>query len=158
MALIVLMGSTAALGQSTATKNLTLSATLSSQCRVAAASSGAINVAFGTYAAFSPSAVTASAVTINFECTRNLGATPSFGWDALGGATSGEGVLAGLRYALTATNGTRTNGAAPVLGTAGDIGTPDTYPVTVNASMPAGQAGTGPSGAASATRTLTVTF
>jgi len=29
---------------------------------------------------------------------------------------------------------------------------------TVNASMPAGQAGTGPSAAYSATRTLTVTF
>jgi hypothetical protein len=141
----------------TASKSVTLSATLSAQCRVASASSGAITLTFPSYTAFG-GAVTAPAQTINFECTRGLGSTPTFAWDAGGGTTAGDGVLAGLRYSLTATNGTRTNGVAPVLGTPGDVGTPDTYPVNVGGSMPAGQAGAGASGTYTATRTLTVTF
>lgn len=141
----------------TASKNLTLSAMLSAQCRVASASSGAITLTFPAYTAFG-GAVTAPSQSINFECTRGLGSTPTFTWDAGGGTTAGEGILAGLRYSLTATNGTRTSGVAPVLGTPGDVGTPDTYPVNVGGSMPAGQAGEGASGTYTATRTLTVSF
>lgn len=139
----------------TATKDVTVSVSLTSQCRVATASAGAMTLSFPAYTAFSAAAVDATPeLTVNFECTRGLGATPTFEWD---GSTA-SGVLAGLRYELTTTNGTAVAGDAPVIATPGDIGTPDVYPVTIGGSLPAGQAGTDTSGAATELRTLTVTF
>jgi hypothetical protein len=156
---VLAVGCEMAAAQVTATKSLTLSASLTAQCRVATASSGAITLTFAAYTAFG-AAVTAPTQTVNFECTRSLTGPPTFAWDVVAGTATatGDGVLAGLRYALTAANGTRSNGVAPVLATAGDIGTPDTYPVNVGGSMPSGQAGAGASGTYTTTRTLTVTF
>ncbi|QJW83519.1 hypothetical protein HK414_03230 [Ramlibacter terrae] len=66
-------------------------------------------------------------------------------------------MIAGLRYEMSATNGTLVEGSEPNLAVVGNVGSPDQRPVTIGGSMPAGRAGT--SGAtASATRTLTVTF
>lgn len=148
----------AASAQVTASKAITVSATLTSQCRVASSSSGAITLPFGTYVAFSASPVAATQQTVNFECTRGLTGTPSFAWDTTNGAANGDGVIAGLRYSLTAATGTATAGTAPALATAGDIGTPSSRPVTIDGSMPAGQAGTDSTGAQTVSRTLTVTF
>lgn len=155
-ALFALAG--AASAQVTASKGISVTATLTSQCRVASASSGAVTLPFGTYVAFSASAVNATQQTVNFECTRGLSGTPSFAWDTSAGSANGDGVLAGLRYSLTAATGTATAGTAPALATPGDIGTPSSRPITIDGSMPAGQAGTDASGQQSATRTLTVTF
>lgn len=139
----------------TAGKTLSVTATLTSKCQVATA--GAITMAFGTYVAFVGPA-TAPTQTVNFQCTRGLSAAPTFSWDTSNGSATGEGVLAGLRYSLTATNGTAVPGTAPDLTVANDIGTATVRPVTIDGTMPAGQAGTDSSGQQSHVRTLTVTF
>lgn len=158
IALLSLAG--AAPAQTTASKTMTVQAALTSQCRVDPLES-ALTLDFGTYIAFGLAA-TFTQKTINFQCTRGLGVTPTFAWDATNGVDSGsggaEGVLAGLRYSLTAANGTLVSGSAPVLATPNDLGTPDIRPVTINGSVAAGQAGTKTAGTVSHIRTLTVTF
>ncbi len=67
----------------------------------------------------------------------------------------GAGVVGGLRYDITATPGAVTAGTAA---TASSIGTGDSRPYTITGSMPADQAGTGPTGAKTQQRTLTVNY
>jgi hypothetical protein len=154
-ALFALAG--AASAQVTASKGISVTATLTSKCQVATGSAGAITMAFGTYVAFVGPA-TAPQQTVNFECTRGLSAAPTFAWDTTNGTNTGEGVIAGLRYSLTATNGTVSTGTAPDLAVANDLGTPTVRPVLIDGTMPAGQAGTDSSGPQTQVRTLTVTF
>ena len=84
-ALFALAG--AASAQVTASKGISVTATLTSKCQVATGSAGAITMAFGTYVAFVGPA-TAPQQTVNFECTRGLSAAPSFAWDATNGSTT----------------------------------------------------------------------
>jgi len=145
----------------TVSANFTTSVTLTSKCRVKSGSDNQ-TLSFGTYEGFSGSAVSATSINIDFECTRGFGAAPTVVFDtgtdktssAAGSTATGEGVAAGLRYTLAVTAGALTAGTAA---TTADIGTPDTYRYTVSGSMPAGQAGT--AGVASTqARTLTITY
>jgi hypothetical protein len=111
-----------------------------------------VTVDFGAYTAFG-GAVTASSPTVTYECTRSFGSlTPGIGWD---GGTA-YGVVGGLNYVLTA-SAARTPGAAATA-VLGGTGGADTFVITLGGSMPGGQAGAGPSGVATGSRTLTVTY
>lgn len=123
---------------------------LTSQCKAKSTTNAVVN--FGTYVAFTTTAVNAPATTVSFECTRSFGGTPVATWD---GAT-GLGTVAGLQYTLSVGAGARTAGTAASTST---IGTGDTVDYVVNGTMPAGQAGQGAgSTVQSVTRTLTVAF
>lgn len=126
--------------------DFTASVTLTSVCRVKTGSN-AQTLDFGSYTAFGAQ-VNATAINIDFECTRGYGAAPTVRFDtgtdktssAAGATATGAGVVAGLNYTLAVTAGANTAGTAA---TTASIGTPDTYRYTVSGSMPAGQAGTG---------------
>ncbi|MGE0100541.1 MAG: hypothetical protein AB7S86_19545 [Hydrogenophaga sp.] len=119
---------------------------------------------FGNYTAFQTNANTAT-LDIIFECTREFGAAPDVSFDHNPGLNltndnppsenaSGEGVVAGLRYGITATNTDTVQGAAA---TATSDGEADDYTYTVSGTLPAGQ----PGSVAEATiqaRQLIVTF
>lgn len=144
-----------------------VSVTLTSACSVTTA---AADIAM-TYTAFALAASTGSAST-TFSCTRGL--TPTFQFDTTAaGATSSaadgtvgntitsEGVLKGLLYTLSATVPAKSAGTAASAGaggTGGSIGTADTYSLTINAAIPAGQAGSGTTGAANQARTLIISY
>ncbi len=134
LALVSLLGLVTTFGNlahaATANANFSVDVTLTTQCRVTGA---APTLAFA-YTAFG-SAVNATAVTVGFECTRNL-AAPTVAFNGAGGAA---GVVAGLQYALTVTPTTPGAGTAP---TATVLGTAATYGYSIGGSMPAGQAGT----------------
>jgi hypothetical protein len=148
-----------------AVANFTVSADLTSACRIKTGSDNqTINV--GAYTAFSATAPTA-AVNIVFECTRTLASiTGNFDDDAgtqtssTGGANpSGAGVLSnGLNYTLAtvaSTIGTATAADATT------IGTPMERQFAVTATIPLGQAGTCTTGTCAAgtqARTLTLNF
>ena len=143
-----------------------VSVTLTSACSVTTA---AADIAM-TYTAFAAAASTGSAST-TFSCTRGL--TPTFQFDTTAvGATSSaadgtvgntitsQGVLRGLLYTLSATVPAKTAGTAATAGAGGaggSIGTADTYSLTINAAIPAGQAGD-PTGLANQARTLIITY
>lgn len=141
-----------------------VSVTLASQCK--ATNSGATTVAFGTYTALQPGALSATPALVTFDCTRGL--TPvGFSFDAINGTTTGGGVLAGLNYILSAA--AASVGGTPATAAAAANGTADVFTVTVNGTMPALQAGQcGTDGATAAVcspntptthnRTLTVTY
>ncbi len=134
--------------------SVTVKVNLTSKCQVKGTTVPVVD--FGTYPAFSASAVSATPATLTFECTRGFGAAPSVAWDTTGGTAAGDGVIAGLQYTLSATAGTRTTGTAA---TATVLGTADEVPFTLSGSMPASQPGAGAGGTAvTTTRTLTVTF
>lgn len=131
-----------------------LQVNLTSQCRLRPVATDPV-LNFGTYVAFQAGAATAPAANVVFECTRGFGGTPTATWDTTGGQATGEGVIAGLRYGLTVSAGTRAAGTAA---TAAALGTADTVTYAVGGSIAGGQAGQGAGGAATASRTLLVTF
>lgn len=134
--------------------SVTVKVNLTSKCQVKAGQTNVVD--FGVYQAFAASDVTGTGTTVTFECTRGFGAAPTVAWDATGGTAAGVGVINGLQYTLSATPGLRVNGTVADTTT---IGTPDTIPVDLGGTMPAGQAGAGAGGTVTtAIRTLTVTF
>jgi hypothetical protein len=164
----LILASGNASAQASATKNVDLNVNFSGKCQLATASAGSMAINFGTVQAFDPDVVIAP-VTMTFECTRGT-TTPTFKWDGAvannvngtGGGTpvtaTTNGLLAGLRYQLTAAPGTETAGADPVL-TAGstDGGSPRLITVGIGGTLFQG-AGAGANGVATATRVLTVAY
>lgn len=141
---------------------LTVSAALTSQCRVATGSAGQ-TLAFA-YTAFAADTIqTGGGITITFECTRGLAApTVVFDTDgtttttaaAAAAAVTGTGVVQGLRYEITATR------QAVGAGTAADangIGSAATVPYLVTGKIFGAQAGDVTATATQA-RTLTLTY
>ncbi|HWI82606.1 hypothetical protein [Ramlibacter sp.] len=131
-----------------ASKNVVVSASLTSVCRFATSTD--MTIALGTYTAFQGTALSNTG-TAAIECTRHT-TTPTFSWDAT------VGLIKGLTFTVASAYAAGSAGTAPDGVTATDLGTPRTGTVTVTANIPAGQAGDGASGAASATKVLTVTF
>lgn len=141
---------------------LTVSAALTSQCRVATGSAGQ-TLAFA-YTAFAADTVqTGGGITITFECTRGL-AAPTVVFDSDGTSTTsaaaaaasvtGTGVAGGLRYEITATR--QATGA----GTAADangIGTAATVPYLITGKIFGNQAGDA-TATATQGRTLTLAY
>jgi hypothetical protein len=134
------------------TNNFTVAVNLSSQCR--ASNNNTQTIDFGTYTAFVGPSVAAPTAALTFDCTRGFAPT-SVAFDTTNGLATGEGVLAGLQYGLSAAAAVVTNGNAA---TTASIGTADSRSYTVTGSMAAGQAGTGAGGAASHIRQLIVTY
>ena len=157
------LATSGAFAAGSATSNFDVSVTFTSSCTVSAA---AAPMAF-VYTAFG--AVQNKSTSTTFSCTRNL-VTPTFSFDntvgtgsaaASSGTISGEGVIAGLRYTLSATVPTATAGTAASAGaggTGGSNGTADTYGVSISAQMPGGQAGDATASAATQTRVLTIAY
>ena len=141
--------------------------TLTPVCTMAAFSPAAL--AFGSYTAFG-GAVAATPTSAILTCTRGLtGVSAAFdtGVDktssAIQTSPTGEGVVAGLNYTMTATRSTPATalGLEATAGAPGSIGTPAQWTYTISGNMPANQAGTcvaGPSCAGLQVRTLTVTY
>lgn len=129
-----------------ANKNVVVSANLTSVCRFTTSTDLAMTVA---YTAFQTTDGTQTG-TAGVECTRS-GATPTLAFD------STSGLVAGLAFSVASSYAQVSAGAAPD-GT-NPLGTPRTGTVTVTATIPAGQAGSGSSGVVAATaKVLTVTF
>ena len=119
----------------TASNAFNVSVTLSSQCTQL--NSGTQTVDFGTYIAFG-AAVTTAPRNLTFTCTRGF-APVGVTFDAPAyGLVTGEGVIQGLQYALTAAAPTSVAGTAatPLI-----IGTGDTVTYAVTGFMQAAQAG-----------------
>lgn len=150
------VGSTASAQSMLSNANVTVSVTLTSQCKWTTSAPAGLAVAFGTYTAFRNTPLTpATPATFSVTCTRNFGTSPTVTWDTTNGTNTGIGVLAGLQYSLSVTGG------APTPGTAADtttIGTGDVIVYTLSGSMPADQAGTATAGLASHVRQLTMSF
>jgi len=128
--------------------------TLVSQCK--AISSGTQTLGFGTYTAFQVAPLTASGVSLVFECTR--GFTPSsVAFDVVNGTALGGGVLAGLNYDLEFAAAAVAGGTAAT-SAVGDIGTADTRTYAITGSIAAAQAGTDAAALASHARTLIITY
>lgn len=144
-----LLASSPILAQS-ASKNVVVSATLTSVCRFTTSTD--MTIALGTYTAFQGTALSNTG-TANIECTRHTN-TPTLSFDGT------VGLINGLTFTVAAGAFTQVGlGAAPDGVTAGDLGSPRTGTVTVTASIPAGQAGSGAGGtSATGTKVLTVAF
>jgi spore coat protein U-like protein len=142
-----------------------VSVTFTSVCTVG--TTAAIN--FGAYTAFQAGDATGT-TTAAFSCSKGL--TPSFKFDdatanvqtasalASSGTITAEGVIKGLRYTLSAAVPAVTAGTAAKAGAGGVNGvnsTADTYSMTINGTIPGLQAGD-PTGGASQTRTLTISY
>ena len=160
----IIMSSMAAAQAATVNSSFAVSVSLNAICT--ASNSAATTLGFGSYTAFQTAANTAS-VALTFSCTRGLTA-PTFSFDSANGSTDGHGLLAGLNYALAATNAATTSGTAATA-VANGTGTADVRTVTVTGTMAGGQAGdctqstaTSTASACAATashnRTLTVTY
>ena len=140
--------------------NFTVSVTLNSKCEQT--NTGVAALAFGSYDAFRTTDLTASAsATLQFRCTRGFSPT-SIEFDTTNGTTSapgatatGNGVLAGLRYQVSAAAAVVAGGTAA---TPASIGTADAVSYAVSGLVYANQAGTDTAGVASHVRTLIVTF
>jgi len=131
-----------------------VSVTLTSQCKATA--SGTQTLEFGTYTAFQAAALTASGVSLEFECTR--GFTPAgVAFDSSEGTSIGGGVLAGLNYDLEFADAVVVDGDAAT-SAAADIGSGDTRTYAITGSIAAAQAGTDTAALASHTRTLIITY
>jgi hypothetical protein len=133
--------------------DFTVSVTLSSQCE--AKDSATKTLAFGTYTAFQDTALNATGINIEFQCTRGLAPT-SVAFDTANGTAAGGGVIAGLNYdmefaAAVVTDGDEATSAV------GEIGTADVRSYAISGTMAAEQAGTD-GATASHTRTLIVTY
>lgn len=130
-----------------------VSVTLSAQCR--AKDAGTKTLAFGTYTAFRATALDATPIDIEFECTRGLTPT-NVAFDTTNGTAIGGGVIAGLNYDLAFATAVVTAGDEAT-SAAGDIGTADLRSYEISGSMPELQAGK--VGATSThVRTLIVTY
>lgn len=116
---------------------------LTAQCLV---NTAAAPLNFGTYTAFSATAITATTA-VSFKCTQGTTLT-SVALDAASGA------IAGLAYTLAVGPNT---GALGTAGSATVAATADVATYTVTGTMAANQPGMG-SGAGTATRTLTLTY
>lgn len=127
--------------------------TLSSQCR--AVDTGTKTLAFGTYTAFRATALDATPIDIEFECTRGLVPT-TVAFDTTNGTAIGGGVVAGLNYDLAFAAAVVTDGD-DATSAANDIGTADLRSYEITGSMPADQAGE-VGATASHTRTLIVSY
>jgi hypothetical protein len=158
-----LMGVGSAMAQSTVGGNFNVTVTLTSKCLVTTVGTPAL--AFPTYEAFGPE-TTATAAQIAYRCTRGL-ASPTVAFDTLAGTSSvtgatatGEGVISGLRYTMSVAAASTGNsaGAAPVVATLGDIGTPNLRNYEITGTMPANQAGTASSGSQTQLRTLILSY
>lgn len=116
-----------------ATKDVSVNATLTSACVFTTATAVTLSAA---YPAFSADPVEESD-TVNVQCTRGGSSTPSvnFGGGALG-------VVGGLVFQLTATWGSGDAGGPPGGSLITDLGSPRTGTFLVKATFPAGQAGT----------------
>ena len=136
----------------TASNDFNVTVNLSSQCR--ASNSGTQTVDFGTYTAFQAGNQGSTTANLVFECTRGFAPT-TVAFDTVNGTAAGVGVLAGLQYTLTTAAAVVTAGTPATTGT---IGSGDARQYAVSGTMPAGQAGTAPSGAASHVRTLILTY
>lgn len=132
-----------------ATKSVTVSANLTSVCRFVDSNALAITVA---YTAFQTSDATNTG-TAGVECTRSATA-PTLTFD------STIGVVAGLTYTVASAYSQSSAGTDPAGALATDLGTARSGTVTVTATIPAGQAGSGASGttAAATAKVLTVKF
>lgn len=131
-----------------ATKSVTVSANLTSVCRFANSTGLGITVGYTAFQTTDASNTGTAAV----ECTRSA-TTPTLSFD------STIGVVAGLTYTVASSYSQTAAGADPAGSSATDLGTPRTGTVTVTATIPAGQAGSGASGTtAAAAKVLTVTF
>lgn len=144
----------AAQAQLTTSNNFTVQVSLASRCE--ATNSGTRTVNFGTYEAFQQTTQNSNSQTLFFRCTRTF---PIVGvaFDTVEGTAVGEGVLAGLRYVLTATAQTVQNGSPA---TTGNIGSPDLRNYVVSGTMEPDQAGTCTTATCtlSHSRTLIMTF
>ncbi len=139
----------------TASNNFNVSVSLTSQCRQT--NTGTQTVDFGTYTAFQAGAQGSSTANLTFECTRGFSPI-STAFDVVNGLATGEGVVQGLQYTLTAAAPTTAAGTAATTAT---IGTGDTKTYAVTGTMPALQAGacaTASCGPTTQLRTLIVTF
>ena len=150
----------------TASNTFAVSATLTAYCTISTFSAGGVD--FGAVQAFTaPSNATATATV---KCTRGfaapamdfdsapVGAGTGVGNGSFAAAPTGAGVLGnGLYYTLGAAYTSTTTGTAPTA--AGGLNVQDSTDrvVTVTGAMPA-QAGGIATGAASHTRTLTISF
>lgn len=133
-----------------ASKNVVVSATLTSVCRFTTSTD--MTIGLGTYVAFQGTAATNTG-SATIECTRHTN-TPSLTFD------STVGLINGLTYTVAAGAFSETDpGAAPNGTNPAALGTPRTGTVTVTASIPAGQAGSGAGGTSgTGTKLLTVAF
>jgi hypothetical protein len=122
------------------------------------------DLAFGAYTAFQTIPQPAANTTATLTCTRGLTGvtaafdnTPGIGSTGAGSANIGvgAGVLAGLKYDIFATPGTVSGGT---VASASSIGSADSIPFIISGTMPLGQAGATPVGAAAQTRTLTISY
>lgn len=139
----------------TTSNNFNVSVSLTSVCE--ATNSGTQTVDFGTYTAFQVAAQPSTSVNLTFRCTRGFAPT-SVAFDTVNGLATGEGVLQGLQYTLTAGAPSTVAGTAA---TTASIGTGDAVTYAVSGSMPASQAGTcatASCGPTSHVRTLIVTY
>lgn len=135
------------LAQVSASKNVTVDATLTSACVFDSATAIALTA---VYPAFSATAVEPSQ-NVTVQCTRG-GGTPSVNF--AGGTISTVG---GLVFQLSATFTDGQAGTAPAGTLITDLGSAHTGTFAVKASFPAGQAGT--TGATTAvTKAMTLTF
>ena len=146
----------------TVSQPFNVTVTLTSVCTMAAIG----DLAFGTYTAFG-AAVAATPTNAVLTCTRGLtGVSAAFdiGVDrtssAIQTSPTGEGVVAGLNYTMTATRSAVAPGLVATAGAPGSIGTADQWTYAISGNMPANQAGTCATASCPATqvRTLTVTY
>lgn len=146
----------AASAQATASVSADVSVTFTAKCQIASGSSATVAIDFGTYTAFGAN-VTAPTKTATYECSRGMGAAPTFTWDANPDGATVQGTVKGLRYQLTASTALATGGAgaAPDL-VAKTNGTPDTYDIKIDGTLYGGAGD--PTGSATASNTLVVTY
>lgn len=150
------VASTASAQSMLSNSSVTVSVTLTSQCKWTTSAPTGLAVAFGTYTAFRATPLTpATPATFSVTCTRNFGTSPTVTWDTTNGTNTGIGVLAGLQYTLSVSGGTPTAGTAASTST---TGSGDVILYTLSGSMPADQAGSVTAGAASHVRQLTMSF
>jgi hypothetical protein len=133
--------------------DFSVTVTLSSQCR--AVDTGTKTLAFGSYTAFRGTALDATPIDIEFECTRGLVPT-TVAFDAVNGTAIGGGVVGGLNYDLAFGTAVVTPGT-DATSAADDIGSGDLRSYEITGSMPADQAGE-VGEATSHTRTLIVSY
>jgi hypothetical protein len=142
--------------------DFTVQATLTSKCYVSAGDAATLDL--GTYESFrSTDLVNSTGITITWSCTRGISA-PKVAFDSDGTNTTsaaadadsvvGTGVVKGLRYEITATKQTPTNGDAA---DATQIGSADLRPFKITSRIFASQAGDA-SALATQARTLTLTY
>ena len=142
-----LLGAAVQSQAATMTQNFDVKVTLTAACRVQGGVSPVVD--FGSYTAFQATPNTATAA-FNVECTRNFPAAPTYSFD--GG--SGNGVVAGLSYSVTASATGPTGGADATATTAAAA---DAYAITLAGTMAALQPGQS-NAATTVTRTLTITY